>query len=153
MSVQVSYKKQTIIGFLLILIMIISVEGVLRAYDFQYPNCRLTNSDVFSNFDEITSKENKKSLMAPLKKHAGRNNKGKITVRHRGGGHKRKFRIIDFKRIKTGIEGIVESIQYDPNRSSNLALIKYNDGEWAYILSPEGLKVGNNIISSKENFS
>ena len=78
---------------------------------------------IFSNFDEITSKENKKSLMAPLKKHAGRNNKGKITVRHRGGGHKRKFRIIDFKRIKTGIEGIVESIQYDPNRSSNLALI------------------------------
>ena len=104
---------------------------------------------IYSNFDEITSKENKKSLMAPLKKHAGRNNKGKITVRHRGGGHKRKFRIIDFKRIKTGIEGIVESIQYDPNRSSNLALIKYSDGEWAYILSPEGLQVGESILSNE----
>ena len=88
--------------------------------------------------------------MAPLKKHAGRNNKGKITVRHRGGGHKRKFRIIDFKRIKTGIEGIVESIQYDPNRSSNLALIKYNDGEWAYILSPEGLKIGESVLSNEK---
>ena len=105
---------------------------------------------IYSNFDEITSKENKKSLMAPLKKHAGRNNKGKITVRHRGGGHKRKFRIIDFKRIKTGIEGIVESIQYDPNRSSNLALIKYNDGEWAYILSPEGLQIGESVLSNEK---
>ena len=102
---------------------------------------------IVSNFDEITSKENKKSLTSPLKKHSGRNNRGKITVRHRGGGHKRKFRIIDFKRSKIGIEGIVESIQYDPNRSSNLALIKYKDGEWAYILSPEGLKVGETILS------
>ena len=79
---------------------------------------------VLPDFSELTSKESKKSLLQPLKKHSGRNNKGRITVRHRGGGHKRKYRIIDFKRSKLGVEGIVDSIQYDPNRSSNLALIK-----------------------------
>jgi len=104
---------------------------------------------VLPDFSELTSKESKKSLIQPLKKHSGRNNKGRITVRHRGGGHKRKYRIIDFKRSKLGVEGIVDSIQYDPNRSSNLALIKYKDGDWSYILSPEGLKVGD-IITSNE---
>tara|TARA_B100000073_G_scaffold249433_1_gene209647 strand:+ start:1119 stop:1946 length:828 start_codon:yes stop_codon:yes gene_type:complete len=104
---------------------------------------------VLPDFSELTSKETKKSLLQPLKKHSGRNNKGRITVRHRGGGHKRKYRIIDFKRSKLGVEGIVDSIQYDPNRSSNLALIKYKDGDWSYILSPEGLKVGD-IITSNE---
>ena len=104
---------------------------------------------VLPDFSELTSKESKKSLLQPLKKHSGRNNKGRITVRHRGGGHKRKYRIIDFKRSKLGVEGIVDSIQYDPNRSSNLALIKYKDGDWSYILSPEGLKVGD-IITSNE---
>ena len=103
---------------------------------------------VLPDFSELTSKETKKSLLQPLKKHSGRNNKGRITVRHRGGGHKRKYRTIDFKRSKIGIEGIVDSIQYDPNRSSNLALIKYKDGDWAYILSPEGLKVGQSVISA-----
>ena len=104
---------------------------------------------VLPDFSELTSKESKKSLLQPLKKHSGRNNKGRITVRHRGGGHKRKYRIIDFKRSKLGVEGIVDSIQYDPNRSSNLALIKYKDGDWSYILSPEGLKVGD-IITRNE---
>ena len=103
---------------------------------------------VLPDFSELTSKETKKSLLQPLKKHSGRNNKGRITVRHRGGGHKRKYRTIDFKRSKIGIEGIVDSIQYDPNRSSNLALIKYKDGDWSYILSPEGLKVGQSVISA-----
>lgn len=103
---------------------------------------------VLPNFSELTSAESKKSLLRPLKKHAGRNNQGRITVRHRGGGHKRKYRIIDFKRSKIGIEGIVHSIQYDPNRSSNLALIKYKDGEWAYILSPQGLNVGELVLSN-----
>ena len=103
---------------------------------------------VLPDFSELTSKETKKSLLQPLKKHSGRNNKGRITVRHRGGGHKRKYRIIDFKRTKIGIGGIVDSIQYDPNRSSNLALIKYKDGDWSYILSPEGLKVGQSVISA-----
>ena len=105
---------------------------------------------VLPDFSELTSKETKKSLLQPLKKHSGRNNKGRITVRHRGGGHKRKYRIIDFKRSKIGIVGIVDSIQYDPNRSSNLALIKYKDGDWSYILSPEGLKVGDTVISDEK---
>ncbi len=105
---------------------------------------------VLPDFSELTSKETKKSLLQPIKKHSGRNNKGRITVRHRGGGHKRKYRIIDFKRSKIGILGIVDSIQYDPNRSSNLALIKYKDGDWSYILSPEGLKVGDTVISDEK---
>ena len=105
---------------------------------------------VLPDFSELTSKETKKSLLQPIKKHSGRNNKGRITVRHRGGGHKRKYRIIDFKRSKIGIVGIVDSIQYDPNRSSNLALIKYKDGDWSYILSPEGLKVGDTVISDEK---
>ena len=105
---------------------------------------------VLPDFSELTSKETKKSLLQPIKKHSGRNNKGRITVRHRGGGHKRKYRIIDFKRSKIGIDGIVDSIQYDPNRSSNLALIKYKDGDWSYILSPEGLKVGDTVISDEK---
>ena len=105
---------------------------------------------VLPDFSELTSKETKKSLLQPLKKHSGRNNKGRITVRHRGGGHKRKYRIIDFKRSKIGIVGIVDSIQYDPNRSSNLALIKYKDGDWSSILSPEGLKVGDTVISDEK---
>ena len=105
---------------------------------------------VLPDFSELTSKETKKSLLQPIKKHSGRNNKGRITVRHRGGGHKRKYRIIDFKRSKIGIVGIVDSIQYDPNRSSNLALIKYKDGDWSSILSPEGLKVGDTVISDEK---
>lgn len=100
-----------------------------------------------STFEEITKSTPEKSLLAPLTKKAGRNNQGKITVRHQGGGHKRKYRIIDFKRNKDGIVGRVASIEYDPNRSANIALINYLDGEKRYIIAPLGLKVGDEIIS------
>ena len=93
-------------------------------------------------FDEITTSTPEKSLLAPLKKHAGRNNSGKITVRHQGGGNRRKYRIIDFKRNKEGIQGVVKTIEYDPNRSANIALVVYKDGEKRYILAPKGLEVG-----------
>lgn len=104
---------------------------------------------VGSDFSEITRKKPEKSLLMPLKRKGGRSNQGKITVRHRGGGAKRKLRIIDFKRDKLGIPGKVVSIEYDPNRSANIALINYTDGEKRYILAPLGLKVGD-IISSGE---
>jgi large subunit ribosomal protein L2 len=100
-----------------------------------------------STFEEITTNQPEKSLLAPLFKHAGRNNQGKITVRHHGGGHKRKYRIIDFKRTKDGIPGSVATIEYDPNRTSNIALIHYADGEKRYIIAPKGLKVGDKVES------
>jgi len=100
-----------------------------------------------STFEEITTNIPEKSLLAPLNKKAGRNNQGKITVRHQGGGHKRKYRIIDFKRNKDSIPGRVASIEYDPNRTSNIALIHYVDGEKRYILAPKELKVGDVIES------
>jgi len=100
-----------------------------------------------STFEEITTDKPEKSLLAPLKKHAGRNNQGKLTVRHQGGGHKRQYRIIDFKRNKDGIPGRVATIEYDPNRSANIALINYVDGEKRYILAPNGIKVGDMIES------
>ena len=99
--------------------------------------------------DEITSTTPEKSLLVTLKKNGGRNNSGRITVRHRGGGAKRKYRIIDFKRDKDNVEGTVASIEYDPNRSSNIALIKYADGEKRYIIAPKGLKVGMKIESGE----
>jgi large subunit ribosomal protein L2 len=98
-------------------------------------------------FEEITTNVPEKSLLAPLSKKAGRNNQGKITVRHQGGGAKRKYRIIDFKRNKDGIPGRVATIEYDPNRSANIALIHYVDGEKRYIIAPKGLKV-NDVITS-----
>lgn len=103
-----------------------------------------------STFEEITTSTPEKSLLQPLQKKAGRNNQGKITVRHQGGGHKRKYRVIDFKRNKDGIPGKVATIEYDPNRSANIALIHYVDGEKRYILAPNGLKVGQEIISGPE---
>jgi len=93
-------------------------------------------------FEEITKTKPEKSLLSPLKKKGGRNNTGRITVRHRGGGHKRKYRIIDFKRDKDNIVGTVAAIEYDPNRSANIALINYSDGEKRYILAPQDLEVG-----------
>ena len=90
-----------------------------------------------------------KSLLAPLNKKAGRNSYGRITVRHRGGGNRRKYRIIDFKRNKFDVEAIVKTIEYDPNRSAFIALIEYTDGEKAYILAPEGLKVGYKVVSGE----
>jgi len=100
--------------------------------------------------DEITKTTPEKSLVVTKKKTDGRNNQGKITVRHRGGGVKRKYRLIDFKRVKDGITAVVSSIEYDPNRSSNIALISYKDGVKAYILAPKGLKVGD-VVESGEN--
>jgi len=100
-----------------------------------------------STFEEITKKEPEKSLLAPKKKNSGRNSQGKITVRHRGGGAKKKYRIVDFKRNKDGIPGKVAAIEYDPNRSANIALINYVDGEKRYILAPNKLQVGDEIIS------
>ena len=99
-----------------------------------------------SDFSEITGKSEIKSLLAPVKKHAGRNSYGKITVRHQGGGAKRKYRIIDFKRTKE-MPAKVSAIEYDPNRSANIALLTYLDGTKAYILQPEGLKVGDTVES------
>ena len=100
--------------------------------------------------DEITKGAPLKSLVVTKKKTDGRNNEGKITVRHRGGGVKRKYRLVDFKRIKDGITAIVSSIEYDPNRSANIALITYKDGEKAYIIAPKDLHVGD-IVESGEN--
>ncbi len=99
--------------------------------------------------DEITKHEPEKSLLATLKKNAGRNSRGKITVRHRGGGAKRKYRIIDFKRDKDQIPAKVAGIEYDPNRSANIALLHYADGEKRYIIAPNGLKVGDVIFSGE----
>ncbi|MBR2707939.1 MAG: 50S ribosomal protein L2 [Bacilli bacterium] len=99
--------------------------------------------------EDITKSKPEKSLVVTIKKSGGRNNQGKITVRHHGGGAKRKYRIIDFKRNKDGIVGTVASIEYDPNRSANIALINYADGEKRYIIAPNGLKVGMKIMSGE----
>ena len=104
---------------------------------------------VISAFDEITASKPEKSLLAPKKKTGGRNTSGKMTARHIGGGHKQKYRIIDFKRDKDGVPGIVKTIEYDPNRTARIALIAYKDGEKRYIIAPAGLKVGQEIVSGK----
>jgi large subunit ribosomal protein L2 len=100
-----------------------------------------------STFEEITRTKPERSLLAPIKKSGGRNNTGRITSRHRGGGHKRRYRIIDFKRNKFGINARVESIEYDPNRTCRIALLKYDDGELRYILAPNTVKVGDTLQS------
>ncbi len=103
-----------------------------------------------SSFDEITKTKPEKSLIEPLKKTGGRNNTGRITSRHRGGGHKRMYRIIDFKRDKTGVDAKVIAIEYDPNRSARIALLQYPDGEKRYIIAPEGVKVGEKLRSGPD---
>jgi len=103
-----------------------------------------------SDFKEITKSDPEKSLLKPLKKNAGRNTQGKLTVRHKGGGHKRMFRIIDFKRDKDGIPARVASVEYDPNRSSRIALLNYADGEKRYIIAPVGLGIGQTVVSGPE---
>ena len=119
----------------------------IKSYNPYTPSRRhMTGSD----FSEITKDTPEKSLTVSLKKSAGRNNQGKITVRHRGGGSRRKYRIIDFKRKKDGVPGKVAAIEYDPNRTANIALIFYADGEKAYIIAPEGLKVGQQIMSGPD---
>ena len=100
--------------------------------------------------EELTKTAPEKSLLKTVKKHSGRNNAGKITVRHKGGAEKRKYRLIDFKRNKFDIEGTVASIEYDPNRSANIALINYSDGEKRYIIAPKGLTVGMKIVSGEK---
>ena len=100
--------------------------------------------------EEITKTTPEKSLVVTKKKTNGRNNQGKITVRHRGGGVKRKYRLVDFKRVKDGITAVVASIEYDPNRSANIALINYKDGTKAYIIAPKGLKVGDVVESGEK---
>ncbi|MBR3275336.1 MAG: 50S ribosomal protein L2 [Eubacterium sp.] len=102
-----------------------------------------------SDFSEITKTKPEKSLIYSLKKNAGRNNQGKITVRHKGGGNRRQYRMIDFRRFKDGIPATVKAIEYDPNRTANIALICYADGEKAYILAPEGLKVGMSVMNGE----
>ncbi len=103
-----------------------------------------------SSFEEITTDKPEKSLVVSLKKNGGRNQQGRLTVRHQGGGHKRRYRIIDFKRTKDGIPARVATIEYDPNRSARIALLNYVDGEKRYILAPNGLKVGDKVESGPE---
>ncbi len=103
-----------------------------------------------STFEEITRSRPERSLIRPLKRSAGRNYRGKITVRHRGGGHKRRYRVLDFKRDKIGVPGRVASIEYDPNRSARIALVVYADGEKRYIIAPVGLLVGDVVMSGPE---
>jgi len=105
---------------------------------------------VWNTFEEITKTTPEKSLTAPLKKSGGRNNQGRITCRHKGGGHKRKYRIIDFKRRKFDVEATVLSIEYDPNRTCRIALVQYTDGQKTYILAPVGLEVDAKIISGED---
>ncbi|WP_368653609.1 50S ribosomal protein L2 [Ornithinibacillus sp. 4-3] len=114
------------------------------------PTTNATRNMSVLDFAEITTDKPEKSLLAPLHKRGGRNNQGRLTVRHQGGGHKRQYRIIDFKRDKDGIPGRVATIEYDPNRTANIALIHYVDGEKRYILAPKGIKVGNMIESGTE---
>ena len=123
-----------------------SVMGV-KQYKPTSPGRRF---QTVSDFAEITTSKPEKSLLAPLHKKAGRNNKGRITVRHQGGGNKRRYRIIDFKRNKDGVPAKVATVEYDPNRSARIALLHYVDGEKRYILHPKGLKVGDMIVSGPD---
>lgn len=105
---------------------------------------------VVNGYDAITADKPEKSLLAPIKKSGGRNSQGKMTMRYKGGGHKRRYRVIDFKRDKQGIPATVASIEYDPNRTAFIALLNYQDGEKRYIIAQNGLQVGQNIVSSNE---
>ncbi len=119
----------------------------LKKYNPTTPSMRFTT---VSAFDEITKSKPERSLTKAKKQRAGRNSAGRITVRHRGGGHKRKIRLIDFKRDKAGVPAKVAAIEYDPNRSANIALLHYVDGEKRYILAPAKLKVGDQVVSGAE---
>ena len=119
----------------------------IRKYNPTTPGLR---GMTVSTFEEITTDKPEKSLTVTLKKHSGRNSRGKITVRHRGGGYRPKYRIIDFKRDKDGVPGKVATIEYDPNRSANIALINYADGEKRYIVAPNKLAVGDVIVSGPD---
>src|SRR5437588_12670222 len=103
-----------------------------------------------ADFSGLTKKPPEKRLLAPLKHSGGRNNRGRMTMRHRGGGHKRQLRLIDFKRTKDGVPAVVAALEYDPNRSANIALLHYKDGEKRYILAPQRLSVGMEVVSGDE---
>jgi large subunit ribosomal protein L2 len=105
---------------------------------------------IVDSYDDITASRPEKSLIVAMKRSGGRNNSGKMTMRYIGGGHKRRYRLIDFKRDKQGIEGVVQSVEYDPNRTSRIALVNYKDGEKRYILAPNGLQVGQRVMSGEK---
>lgn len=105
---------------------------------------------IVNSFDGITTSSPEKSLLAPIKRSGGRNNSGRMTMRYIGGGHKKRYRIVDFKREKFGVEAVVSTIEYDPNRTARIALVKYTDGEKRYIIAPNGLKVGDKIVSGED---
>lgn len=119
----------------------------VKAYKPTTPSRR---SMTVSDFSEITSTTPEKSLMTDIRKKGGRNHRGKVTVRHQGGGAKRAYRIIDFKRDKTGVPARVATIEYDPNRSARIALLHYVDGEKRYILAPQGVRVGETLMSGPQ---
>ena len=119
----------------------------VRKYNPVTPGSRYRLGNTFS---ELTASKPEKRLLAPLKKSGGRNSQGRMTVRQRGGGHKRRYRIIDFKRDKEGMAATVQTIEYDPNRTAWIALVQYEDGEKRYIIAPEGLKVGDDILAGKD---
>ena len=120
----------------------------IRLYKSYTPG---TRNRALSGFAELTKSKPEKSLIRKNHRNKGRNNRGVITIRHRGGGHKRRYRIIDFKRNKYGVEGIVASVEYDPNRNARIALIHYNDGEKRYILHPKNLNVGDTILAGSNS--
>merc|ERR1712194_404538 len=120
----------------------------IRLYKSYTPG---TRNRALSSFDEITKVDPEKTLLSKNHRNKGRNNRGIITIRHRGGGHKKRYRLIDFKRDKYNIEGIVASIEYDPNRNARIALINYKDGEKRYILHPKNLNIGNKIIAGSSS--
>ena len=120
----------------------------IRIYKSYTPG---TRNRILSSFNEITKTKPEKTLVRKNQRSKGRNNRGVITIRHRGGGHKRKYRIIDFQRNKFNIEAIVASVEYDPNRNARIALLHYKDGEKRYILHPNNLKVGDTVISGPES--
>jgi large subunit ribosomal protein L2 len=119
----------------------------LRKYRPTSPGSRFKTG---SDFSEITETKPYKPLLRPIKKSGGRGNSGRITVWHKGGGHKRSYRVIDFKRDKTGVPSVVETIEYDPNRTARIALLRYADGERRYILAPVGVKVGDSLVSGPD---
>lgn len=106
---------------------------------------------VVSSFETVTTDSPEKSLLAPLKKSGGRNNSGKMTMRNRGGGHKRRYRVVDFKRDKFDVKGEVKTVEYDPNRNARIALVEYADGEKRYIIAPTGIQVGQHVVSGEKS--
>ena len=126
------------------------LKGIVMAVKHLKPTSAGRRWQTISDFSEITCTKPEKSLLEPLPKKAGRNNNGRITTRHQGGGVKRRYRVIDFKRNKDGVPAKVATIEYDPNRSAFIALVQYEDGEKKYIIAPNGLKVGDKVVSGKD---